>query len=65
MTVPANRERGQAAVEAALTLPLTVFLILGALQLFMLIQARIMASCSSVSVPTGGIRFAVVSVKRV
>jgi hypothetical protein len=38
-----GRESGQAAVEAALTLPLTVFLVLGALQLFMLMQARIMA----------------------
>jgi hypothetical protein len=37
------RESGQAAVEAALTLPLTVFMVLGALQLFMLMQARIMA----------------------
>lgn len=38
-----SRDSGQAAVEAALTLPLTVFLVLGALQLFMLMQARIMA----------------------
>jgi hypothetical protein len=30
-------------VEAALTLPLTVFLILGVLQLFLMLQARIMA----------------------
>jgi hypothetical protein len=30
-------------VEAALTLPLTVFLILGTLQLFLMLQARIMA----------------------
>lgn len=35
-------ESGQAAVEAALILPLTVFLLLGTLQLFMLLQARIM-----------------------
>ncbi len=35
-----NRESGQALVEAALTLPLTVFLILGTLQLFLLLQAR-------------------------
>ena len=38
-----GRDQGQAAVESALTLPLTVFLVLGALQLFMLMQARIMA----------------------
>ncbi len=36
-------ERGQAAVEAALTLPLAIFMILGALQLFMMMQGRIMA----------------------
>lgn len=40
---PHSRESGQAAVEAALTLPLTVFLILGILQLFLMQQARIMA----------------------
>src|SRR5207237_3050210 len=33
---------GQAAVEAALTLPLCLFMILGALQLFMMLQARLM-----------------------
>lgn len=36
-------ESGQAAVEAALSLPLTVFLILGTLQLFLMLQGRIMA----------------------
>ncbi len=36
-------QSGQAAVEAALTLPLTVFLILGILQLFLMLQARVMA----------------------
>lgn len=35
-------QSGQAAVEAALTLPLTVLLILGTLQLFLLLQARIL-----------------------
>ncbi|MCP3136557.1 TadE/TadG family type IV pilus assembly protein [Pyxidicoccus xibeiensis] len=34
---------GQVMVEAALTLPLVVFLILGALQLFLMLQARVMA----------------------
>lgn len=38
-----SRESGQAAVEAALTLPLTIFLILGTLQLFMMLQGRIFA----------------------
>lgn len=36
-------QSGQAAVEAALTLPLVVFLILGTLQLFLMLQARILA----------------------
>jgi hypothetical protein len=35
--------RGQAAVETALTMPLFLFMILGTLQLFMLLQARLMA----------------------
>lgn len=39
----ARRESGQAAVESAIVLPLVVFLILGTLQLFMMLQARIMA----------------------
>ncbi|XXF78532.1 pilus assembly protein [Myxococcaceae bacterium GXIMD 01537] len=39
----ARHESGQAAVEAALTLPLTVFLILGTIQLFLMLQGRILA----------------------
>ncbi|KFE68155.1 TadE/TadG family type IV pilus assembly protein [Hyalangium minutum] len=39
---PRNGESGQAAVESALTLPLVIFLFLGTLQLFMMLQARIM-----------------------
>jgi len=38
-----SRESGQAAVESALVLPISVFLILGSLQLFMMHQARVMA----------------------
>ena len=38
-----HRESGQAAVEAALCMPLVVFLVLGTLQLFMLLQGRILA----------------------
>ncbi len=40
---PSPRDAGQANVEAALTLPLLLFLVLGTLQLFMLLQARIFA----------------------
>ncbi len=36
-------DSGQALVEAALTLPLMLFCVLGALQLFLLLQARLMA----------------------
>ena len=36
-------ESGQAAVETAITLPLTVFLVLGTLQLFMMLNGRLMA----------------------
>ena len=38
-----RRDAGQAGVEASLTMPLVVFLILGTLQLFMIMQARILA----------------------
>jgi hypothetical protein len=38
-----RRESGQAAIESALSLPLVMFLILGTIQLFMLMQARLMA----------------------
>lgn len=40
---PTTRESGQAAVEAALTLPMVLFVILGTLQLFMLLHARLLA----------------------
>lgn len=43
----ASRESGQAAVEAAIVLPLTIFLILGTLQLSLLQQARIAAQYAS------------------
>ena len=36
-------ESGQAAVEAALTLPLMVFLMLGTIQLFQMMHARVLA----------------------
>jgi len=56
---PATRraERGQAAVESALTLPLTVFLMLGTLQLFLMLQGRIMAEYAAFrAVRAGSVR---------
>ncbi|RKH41509.1 pilus assembly protein [Corallococcus sicarius] len=38
-----SSESGQAAVETAITLPLVVFLVLGTLQLFLMMQGRLMA----------------------
>ncbi len=52
MTCPTSREgrvddSGQAVLEAALTLPLFVFLMLGTMQLFLLLQARVLAEYAS------------------
>jgi hypothetical protein len=49
-------ESGQAAVEAALTLPLTIFLILGTIQLFMMLQGRIMAEYAAFEAVRAGSR---------
>lgn len=38
-----RRDGGQAAVETAITLPLFLFMVLGTLQLFLMLQARLMA----------------------
>ncbi|MBK7857047.1 MAG: pilus assembly protein [Archangiaceae bacterium] len=38
-----KRDAGQAMVESALTLPLVVFMVLGTIQLFMMLQGRAMA----------------------
>lgn len=38
-----RNDRGQAAIESALTVPLVVFMVLGTLQLFLLLQAKVMA----------------------
>ena len=42
MSTPVS-DAGQAAVETALTMPLLLFMVLGALQLFLLVQAKLMA----------------------
>ncbi|MDY7226189.1 TadE/TadG family type IV pilus assembly protein [Hyalangium rubrum] len=49
-------QSGQAAVEAALTLPLTVFLVLGTIQLFMMLQGRIMAEYAAFEAVRAGSR---------
>jgi hypothetical protein len=47
---------GQAAVEAALTMPLMLFMILGTLQLFMMLQGRLLAEHAAFSRPPGWAR---------
>lgn len=50
-------ESGQAAVEAAIVLPLTVFLVLGTLQLLLLLQARSFTEYAAFkAVRTGAVR---------
>ena len=53
---PSRGQSGQAAVEAALTMPLTIFLILGTLQLFMMLQGRIMAEYAAFAAVRAGSR---------
>ncbi|ADO68868.1 TadE/TadG family type IV pilus assembly protein [Stigmatella aurantiaca] len=56
-TRPADPQSGQAMVEAALTLPLTVFLILGTLQFFLLLQARLLTEYAAFrAVRTGSVK---------
>lgn len=53
----ADAESGQAAVESALTLPLTVFLILGTLQMFLMLQARVLTEYAAFhAVRTGAVK---------
>lgn len=55
--VRTTRESGQAAVETALTMPLALFMVLGTLQLFMLLQGRLFAEHAAYSaVRTGSVR---------
>ncbi|MBL8957967.1 MAG: pilus assembly protein [Myxococcaceae bacterium] len=46
--------RGQAAVETALTLPLMLFMVLGTLQLFLLLQARLLTEHAAFSATRTG-----------
>ncbi|MFY0579165.1 TadE/TadG family type IV pilus assembly protein [Cystobacter fuscus] len=56
---PVDGESGQAAVEAALTLPLSIFLILGTIQFFLLLQARTMTEYAAFrAVRTGSVKHA-------
>jgi hypothetical protein len=53
----ADVQSGQAAVEAALTLPLSVFLILGTLQMFLMLQARVLTEYAAFhAVRTGSVK---------
>jgi hypothetical protein len=50
-------QSGQASVEAALSLPLTLFLMLGTLQLFLMLQGRILAEYAAFrAVRTGSVK---------
>ena len=54
---PEGRQSGQATVEAALTLPLTIFLMLGTLQFFLLLQARALTEYAAFrAVRTGSVK---------
>lgn len=46
--------RGQAAIESALTLPLVVFMALGTLQLFLMLQARILTEYAAYQATRSG-----------
>src|SRR3954468_7358872 len=49
-----KRRPGQALVEAVLTLPLTVFLVLGSIQIFLMQQARLMADYAAMRAARAG-----------
>jgi TadE-like protein len=50
-----SSQLGQAAVETAITLPLALFLVLGSLQLFMLLQGRLFAEHAAYSAVRVGV----------
>ena len=49
------RDSGQAVVETAITLPFTVFLVLGTIQLFMMLQGRLMAEHAAFKAVRAGV----------
>lgn len=52
-----SSQSGQAAVESAITLPLVLFMVLGTLQLFMLLQGRVFAEHAAwAAVRTGAVK---------
>jgi Flp pilus assembly protein TadG len=53
--IPDSRQSGQAAVEAALIVPLMVFMVLGIIQLGMMQQARLMTEYASYRAARAGI----------
>jgi Flp pilus assembly protein TadG len=55
MAGDAHPESGQAAVETALTMPLALFMVLGTLQLFMLLQGRLFAEHAAYSAVRTGV----------
>jgi hypothetical protein len=57
MASVSRAQSGQAAVETAITMPLTIFMLLGTLQLFMLLQGRLFAEHAAYkAVRTGVVR---------
>ncbi len=55
VNTPVGHDCGQAAVETAITLPLTVFLVLGTLQLFMMMNGRLMAEHAAFKAVRSGV----------
>jgi hypothetical protein len=49
------RDSGQAAVESAITMPLTIFMVLGTMQLFMMLQGRLMAEHAAFKAVRAGV----------